>query len=268
MTATDDTTYGAVVAPPVLSVKEMTKRRDETDGSEYLFYDVNFDLHENEILVVRGPSGVGKTTILRCIAQLTSFEAGICTLNCPTGPRTPADMGIPTWRADVMYVPQRPAQMPGSPLDFVDVVNSFAVQRAREHYDPVEIAEDWGISSDLWEKKWPDLSGGEQQRIALAVALSCDPRVLLLDEPTSALDPQSTLMVEDALASRTCIWITHDDSQEARIATRTLTINPDASYTITRRSGAEPSQQTESPSHPAEEDQEYLRQRLRCDRQE
>ncbi|KAJ2848048.1 hypothetical protein IWW36_003524 [Coemansia brasiliensis] len=230
----DTSSYGAVPAQPILSVKEMTKRRDEaSEDGEYLFYNVNFELQEGEILVVRGPSGVGKTTILRCIAQLTPYEAGICTLSSSNGLKTPSDMGIPKWRADVMYVPQRPAQMPGSPLDFIDMVNSFKVQSSREHYDPVEIAEDWGISAELWEKKWPELSGGEQQRIALAVALSCDPKVLLLDEPTSALDPQSTLMVEDALASRTCIWITHDDSQEARIATRTLTINPDASYKIT-----------------------------------
>ncbi|KAJ2452259.1 hypothetical protein EV183_003048 [Coemansia sp. RSA 2336] len=228
----DPDTYGAVPAQPILSVKELTKRRDESDD-EYLFYDVNFELQEGEVLVVRGPSGVGKTTILRCIAQLTPYEAGVCTLRGPNGPRAPADMGIPKWRADVMYVPQRPAQMPGSPLDFIDMVNSFRVQSSREHYDPVEIAEDWGIAAELWEKKWPELSGGEQQRIALAVALSCDPMVLLLDEPTSALDPQSTLMVEDALASRTCIWITHDDAQESRIATRTLTINPDASYKLT-----------------------------------
>ncbi|KAJ2157582.1 hypothetical protein GGF46_004400 [Coemansia sp. RSA 552] len=227
--------YGALAAPqPVLRVKEMTKRRDETEDTEYLFYDVNFELHEGETLAIRGVSGVGKTTMLRCIAQLTPHEAGVCSLFCgpKAGFQSPSDLGIPKWRADVMYVPQRPAQMPGSPLDFVDMVNSFKVQGARDHYDPVEIAEDWGIANELWEKKWPELSGGEQQRIALAVALSCDPKVLLLDEPTSALDPQSTLMVEDALAGRTCMWITHDDVQEARVAARTLTIHPDASYAI------------------------------------
>ncbi|KAJ2356747.1 hypothetical protein H4S01_006639, partial [Coemansia sp. RSA 2610] len=231
MSAAPDTTGYGAVGQPVLSVRELTKRRDEA-ADEHLFYDVSFDLHAGEVLVVRGPSGVGKTTLLRCIAQLTPSEAGVCTLDVGGHRQTPADLGIPAWRADVLYVPQRPAQMSGSPLDFVDMVNAFAVQRGREHFDPVEIAEDWGIASELWEKKWPELSGGEQQRIALAVALSCDPRVLLLDEPTSALDPQATLMVEDALSSRCCIWITHDDAQEARIASRSLTIHPDASYKL------------------------------------
>ncbi|KAJ2901094.1 hypothetical protein IWW38_000059 [Coemansia aciculifera] len=229
--------YGAVAqaaeARPVLCIKEMTKRRDEPTGDgDHLFYDVTFDLHEGEIMAVRGPSGVGKTTILRCIAQLTPSEAGVCSVLLDDSYKTPAELGIPAWRADVMYVPQRPAQMAGTPLDFIDMVNSFRVQTARDHYDPIEIAEDWGVSSDLWEKKWPELSGGEQQRIALAVALSCDPRVLLLDEPTSALDPHSTQLVEDTLASRTCIWITHDETQERRIASRTLTLLPDATYTI------------------------------------
>ncbi|KAJ1644573.1 hypothetical protein J3B02_006548 [Coemansia erecta] len=231
-TASSEHTTGT----PMLRVREMTKRRDgngNDNDSDYLFYDVNFDLYENQVLVVRGPSGVGKTTILRCIAQLTPYEAGVCSLATKGDSfRKPLQMGIPAWRADVMYVPQRPAQLAGTPLDFVDMVNSFRVQGDREHYDPVEIAEDWGIAQELWDKKWPELSGGEQQRIALAVALSCDPKVLLLDEPTSALDPRSTLLVEETLAQRTCIWITHDDAQAKRVASRILTINPDASYSL------------------------------------
>ncbi|KAJ2400931.1 hypothetical protein GGI23_001727 [Coemansia sp. RSA 2559] len=218
---------------PLLQVKELTKRRDgPTNESDYLFYDISFTLHSGEVLAVRGPSGVGKTTILRCIAQLTTYEAGLCTLQMDKGLKTPQELGIPQWRAEVMYVPQRPAQMAGTPLDFVYMVNAFRVQAKRDHYDPVEIAEDWGIAPELWEKKWPELSGGEQQRIALAVALSCDPQVLLLDEPTSALDPESTRMVEGTLTSRTCIWITHDDSQAKRIASRVLELQPDATYRL------------------------------------
>ncbi|ORX71612.1 P-loop containing nucleoside triphosphate hydrolase protein [Linderina pennispora] len=213
----------------VLQVKELTKRKDTGD---HLFYDVTFSLHPGDTLAVRGPSGVGKTTLLRCLAQLTPYDAGVCTLMTPK-PTTPQDLGVPQWRASVMYVPQRPAQLPGTPLEFFDQVTGFRAQQGRAHYDPVEIAEDWGVSDELWHKKWPELSGGEQQRVALAVALACDPKVLLLDEPTSALDPATTLMVEQALAGRTCVWITHDDAQEKRIATKSLTIHADATYSIT-----------------------------------
>lgn len=227
--------YGAISnSPVVLKVKELTKHKTSDD---YLFYNITFDLHESETLAIRGPSGVGKTTVLRCISQLTPSDNGICSI-LSNGYQTPRDLGIPQWRSECMYVPQRPAQLPGTPLDFVDSVNCFKAQKDRPHFDPVEIAEDWGLGEEMWEKRWPELSGGEQQRIALAVALSCDPQVLLLDEPTSALDPESTRRVEETLKGRTCVWITHDREQEKRVAQRTLNMYQDATYQISEAGGS------------------------------
>ncbi|KAJ3070586.1 hypothetical protein HDU98_006369 [Podochytrium sp. JEL0797] len=180
------------------------------------------------ILTVRGPSGSGKTTLLKALAQLIPYESGTVSLDA----QTPVQMGIPKWRTKVMYVPQRSAIMEGTPLDFFEVVHSFAAhsKEGRERRDvgrsPVDIAKKWNVSEDLWRKQWNQLSGGESQRIALAIAVSMDPVLLLLDE--------TCLLVEDTLRNHNCIWVTHDPDQEARVKDASLVfeMNPDGSYFV------------------------------------
>ncbi|KAG0277022.1 hypothetical protein BGZ95_006667 [Linnemannia exigua] len=83
-----------------------------------------------------------------------------------------------------MYIPQRTTIMEGTPLEFLEEVRAFS---AHKHYqdafdDPVQIGLDWGIRPHLWHKKWNTLSGGEMQRISLAIGCSFRPEILLLDE--------------------------------------------------------------------------------------
>ncbi|ORZ32996.1 P-loop containing nucleoside triphosphate hydrolase protein [Catenaria anguillulae PL171] len=179
------------------------------------------------ILAIMGPSGTGKSTLLKCIAGLDSFDYGTVKLDG----KTPAEYGIPQWRSRVLYVPQRPPLQRISPLEYWDEITSFAAQKSRASKlrDPVEIAEQWNVPSSLWEKSFTELSGGEAQRIMLAIGVGTNPDLLLLDEPTSALDPTSTLLVEDMLKRQgSCLWVTHSEVQMQRVATHVLRLDKSA----------------------------------------
>ncbi|KAJ3285168.1 hypothetical protein HK104_009610 [Borealophlyctis nickersoniae] len=174
------------------------------------------------ILALRGPSGSGKTTLLRCLAELIPYKSGIVTVDG----KTSNQYGIPEWRSKVMYVPQRPPAVVGTPRQFVETMAQFGAQKRRrvQGQSPEDIGYSWNLPHDVWDKEWAHLSGGEIQRVALAIAVSRDPDVLLLDEPTSALDPDTAILVERSLSNFTCVWITHSPEQEARVATHTLTL--------------------------------------------
>ncbi|RUS21912.1 ATP-binding cassette transporter [Endogone sp. FLAS-F59071] len=195
------------------------------DGT-WLFKDIDFSLGEGDIVSLTGPSGVGKTTLLKCIAELILYEGGKAYLK----DKSADEYGIPNWRSRVLYVPQRPPVMEGTPLDFFEGVKKYTSQSKREFGNPVDIGADWKLSPELWEQTWNTLSGGEMQRIAIAIAVALRPNVLLLDEPTSALDPETSILVERTLQSHTCIWITHNPEQEHRVATQHLVLGPHAKH--------------------------------------
>ncbi|KAF9110101.1 hypothetical protein BGX27_006781 [Mortierella sp. AM989] len=157
-----------------------------------------------------------KTTLLKCINQTMPMDEGQLWLNN----KTPDQLGIPAWRSRVMYIPQRTVTMEGTPTDFLEEVRKFNVHKNSKNTqdDPVQIALDWGVRPDLWHSKWSNLSGGEMQRISLAIGCSFRADILLLDEPTSALDEESCEKVEKTLGQLNCIWVTHNPHQAERIS--------------------------------------------------
>ncbi|WRT63748.1 uncharacterized protein IL334_000671 [Kwoniella shivajii] len=247
---------------PVFEVSDLTVLRD---NSSPLFSNLSLTLAPGEVLVVRGVSGSGKTTLLKCIAELNLYSKGKLKLHGKESTK----WGIPEWRIKVAYIPQRPSLLPGTPLDFLETIRSFSVrlkqkQKAQSDkdgdgngngngqeegtIDPLDLAQEWGIEKYLWKRDWGTLSGGEGQRIALAIAVGIGgAEVLLLDEPTSAIDDETAQKIEKSLLGmlpsiqggshpvngvrrkgtgpRGLIWITHSAEQADRVGTRTLDLS-------------------------------------------
>jgi phosphate-transporting ATPase len=173
----------------------------------------SFSSSAGECIAVRGPSGAGKTLLLRAIADLDPNE-GLVTLNG----RDRSTIAGPEWRRLVGYVPAEPGW-------WADTVG----EHFGEWIAALAFARDLGFPEDT--KAWPitRLSTGERLRLALVRALMVRPKVLLLDEPTAALDAASVAAVESLIGTRVraglaVLWVTHDAGQAKRVAHRLLVV--------------------------------------------
>jgi putative ABC transport system ATP-binding protein len=189
---------------PILQVRDLRTK---------LLKPASLSLSAGECIAIRGPSGAGKTLLLRAIADLDPNEGVVC-----LDGRDRSTLAGPEWRRLVGYVPAEPGW-------WGDTVG----EHFSEWTGALALVRDLGFPKDA--KAWPisRLSTGERLRLALIRALMVGPKVLLLDEPTAALDPASVAAVESLLAARVraglaVLWVTHDAEQAKRIAHRLLVV--------------------------------------------
>jgi len=169
---------------------------------------LNLAIEASECIAVSGPSGAGKTMMLRAITDLEPHDGEVYLGNVKS-----TDISGPQWRKKV-------GMLPAESQWWCDTVG--------EHFQ--RFNEGWleMLGLDRTVMRWPvsRLSSGERQRLALLRLLSNQPEVLLLDEPTANLDPASGKRVEELLCNYSdlketpVIWISHDTRQIQRMATR------------------------------------------------
>lgn len=202
-----------------LVIRKLSLRR----GGKLILRDISFSLRAGELLVIMGPSGGGKSSLLRCINRLHDIDSGEILLDGHSVYTLPV-LGL---RREVGMIFQKTAAFAGTVAD--NIAYGAALQGLTlSRVDILRLMRQASLDESLADSAATALSGGQEQRLAIARALALRPTLLLLDEPTSSLDPRATRRVEESLLrlqaqhKLTLIWVSHSIEQVRRVASRVL----------------------------------------------
>ena len=187
---------------------------------------IDFNIHEGEFVALIGPSGCGKTTLMRVIADLEHISAGQVLVNgvSPHEARLARAYG---------YVFQAPALFPWRNV-LANVTLPLQIQGRNKH-DARAIAQEHleRVGLKGFERKYPwQLSGGMQQRVSIARALSFEPKILMMDEPFGALDEITRDRLNEQLQQlwqkerRTVVFVTHSIAEAVYLSTKIVVMSP------------------------------------------
>ena len=208
----------------MLELKNISKKFKDRQ----ILSDFNLTVEENKILAIVGPSGGGKTTLLRMLAGLEKIDSGEIIYN---GESLPIDelekrnlLGFVF--QDFQLFPHLTVleNLVLSPINTMNMSRSDAEKKA------ITLLNKLGLEKQL--NNYPvSLSGGQKQRVALARAMMIEPKIIGYDEPTSALDPELRLEVEKLILQNrelgiTQIVVTHDLQFAENIADSILKVEP------------------------------------------
>jgi len=189
--------------------------RKSYESGQPVLKDISFTLEKGEVVVVVGPSGCGKSTFLRCLNMLEPIDSGTIQFK---------DRIIDRGKRDVYEIRQKIGMVFQSytlfPWLTVEQNICFGLQERGVSKAAQKERSDYFINKvglRGFEQHFPrQLSGGMQQRTAIARALANDPKILLMDEPFGALDNQTRVMMQELLLSiwessrKTVLFVTHD----------------------------------------------------------
>ncbi|MGI9462434.1 MAG: ABC transporter ATP-binding protein [Aestuariivirgaceae bacterium] len=174
---------------------------------------ISFTVDDGGCLAVTGPSGAGKTLLLRAIADLDPNNGVV-----HAGDRERREVPAPQWRRQVGFVPAE---------------SGWWADNVGDHFAEPDLAkpiiDQLGLPQEALDWQVARLSTGERHRLALARTLALKPDILLLDEPTAALDKDATAKAEEIIRTQmehgvSIVLVTHEAGQVRRMADAVLTI--------------------------------------------
>jgi alpha-D-ribose 1-methylphosphonate 5-triphosphate synthase subunit PhnL len=197
---------------------------------------INFTMHEGEIIGLTGKSGSGKSSLMKCIYRTYLASSGEIIYASRSGKMdlVKADDHhiIELRRNEITYCSQFLSVIPR--VSAVDVVceNLFRVEKDKEKARGMakEMLENLGLPTELWDAFPVTFSGGEQQRINVARAIIATPRFLLIDEPTASLDTKTKDVVIDLILAlkkngTSVLCISHDEYTLERLVDRRMDLH-------------------------------------------
>ncbi len=163
-------------------------------GGSHILWDVDLDLPKGSCTCLMGRNGVGKTTLLKVLMGLLPAKSGSLKLEGNELLGRPAELRA---RAGIGYVPQGREIFPQ--LDIEENLRVALMTRGRGARIPDKVFALFPVLAEMRRRRGGDLSGGQQQQLAIARALVLEPKVLILDEPTEGIQPNVVREIGDVL---------------------------------------------------------------------
>lgn len=207
-------------ATEILQVEHLAK----SYGDAKILADVSFEVHEGEFVCVVGPSGSGKTTLLRAIAGLLPASGGRVVFEG-------TEVTDPPRKMAVVFQDYSRSLLPWMTVaDNVDLPMRNKFDKAERDERTREALEAVGLAGKGHLHPW-EMSGGMQQRAAIARGIAYKPDVLLMDEPFAAVDAQTRIELEDLVLrvrqqyNTTVLFVTHDIDEAVYLADRVIVLS-------------------------------------------
>jgi len=213
-------------ARTVINIRGLSLRFETADGSIDALSEIDLAVEESGFVSLIGPSGCGKTTLLRVIADLERPTAGAITVNgvTPEEARRARAYGY-VFQAPALYPWRSALRNVMLPLEVMGLSRGEQRARAARYLAMVGL--------EGFEQRFPwQLSGGMQQRVSIARALSFEPHLLLMDEPFGALDEITRDHLNEQLlllwrrTGKTVVFVTHSISEAVFLSTRIVVMSP------------------------------------------